>query len=178
MTAEPKKGDLLYALRTADRIWPNMLDMWPEKWSSLDVDYEPPRVERLWCQIGEHRLYLHRIHPCNKALFHPHPWPSAVKILSGRYEMGIGRSAGFLNPPELVTCVLAADSEYEMIEPNGWHYVRPLDGPSLSIMVTASPWPLRHPADKRPSTTLKPLSDADARSLIQEFRTLALLRGP
>ena len=165
----PKKGELLDALHAAERIWPHLLETWPERWTTLDVDYEPPRVERIWCQVGAHRVQLHRIHPCDRALFHPHPWPSAVKVLSGRCEMGLGHSADLLDPPEVATCILSAGSEYEMLDPDGWHYVRPLGRPSLSIMVTAAPWPLRHPAEKRPQKKLEPLSEDDKRSLVQAF---------
>ena len=52
-------------------------------WKSLLVDYHPPTVERLWRPWGAGRVYLHRIHPCARAeaLFHPHPWPSAMRVL-------------------------------------------------------------------------------------------------
>lgn len=35
-------------------------------WNSIDVDYYPPRVERLWLQLGKDRLYLHKIHKTDK----------------------------------------------------------------------------------------------------------------
>ena len=38
-----------------------------EGWNSLLVDYHPPVVERLWRQFGDHRIFLHRIHPCDRA---------------------------------------------------------------------------------------------------------------
>ena len=59
-------------------------------WSTVDVDYETPRVERVWTQVGPMRINLHRIHPCKEALMHPHPWPSAVAVVHGEYEMGVG----------------------------------------------------------------------------------------
>ncbi len=33
-------------------------------WNSLNIDYEKPNVHRLWRQIGEYRLNLQRIFPC------------------------------------------------------------------------------------------------------------------
>ena len=65
-------------------------------WNSLFIDYHPPTVERLWRTWGEYRVSLHRIHPCERgtALFHPHPWPSAMRILSGEYEMAVGYGSG------------------------------------------------------------------------------------
>jgi hypothetical protein len=65
-------------------------------WSGLLIDYHPPTVERLWMGWQGHRVSLHRIHPCGpgQALFHPHPWPSAMRILSGEYEMAVGYGRG------------------------------------------------------------------------------------
>lgn len=48
----------------------------PDRWNTLDIDYHPPRVERLWtCWENDYRVYLHRLHPCEpeQALYHPHP---------------------------------------------------------------------------------------------------------
>lgn len=170
---------MLEVLRHADEQWPTLIEDSPSCWTSLDVDYEPPRVERLWRALEHHpaggapldyRLYLHRIHPCDKGLWHPHPWPSAVKVLSGRYEMGVGQSLTKYAPPSAASLVLPAGSEYEMVDPDGWHYVRPLGPePSLSIMVTARPWHLRHLGEKKPTGTLRPLTDEAVDDLIIAF---------
>ncbi len=141
-------------------------------WESLDVNYEPPRVERLWRKFGDFRIYLHRIHPCEKALFHPHPWPSAVEVLSGAYEMGIGYGAGPEAPPTAATAILRKGSSYEMIDPNGWHYVRPFGDPSLSIMVTGKPWLERHQGTTEVNVPLGPLSHEDRVSLIRAVQAL------
>ncbi len=111
-------------------------------WRSVFVDYEHPFVERLWREWGEYRVYLHRIHPCaaGEALFHPHPWPSAMKVLSGSYQMAVGYGSGVPAPPVVATLMLCAGSRYEMVHPDGWHSVRPLEVPSLSLMVTGTPW--------------------------------------
>lgn len=108
------------------------------EWRSVHVTYHPPRVERLWVQIDyQHRLFLHRIYPCHDefALFHPHPWPSAVRVVSGRYEHRVG-TAGTV----LVKEVLVPGSEYQMMTRQTWHSVRPLDGPSDSIMLVGEPY--------------------------------------
>jgi len=63
------------------------------QWQTLDIDYHPPHVKRVWCQYDEStRLYLHKIYPCEReeALMHPHNWPSAMRIVKNRYEMGVG----------------------------------------------------------------------------------------
>jgi hypothetical protein len=122
-------------------------------------------------------MFLHRIWPCDKALFHPHPWPSAVLVLSGVYEMGIGYGVGKKGPPEAATVLLTAGSSYEMIEPDGWHYVRPIGKPSLSLMVTAQPYDIHHLGEKKPTEKLHALSDDAMESLINAFRLLHLERS-
>lgn len=113
-----------------------------DNWKSLNITYEKPYVERLWLSYGKNRIYLHRIYKCKReeALLHPHPWPSAVLLLEGEYEMGIGYGEG-VTPPEISTTIIAtAGTRYEMTNPNGWHYVRPLSDTTLSLMVTGPPW--------------------------------------
>ena len=69
------------------------------------------------------------------ALFHPHPWPSAMRVLEGEYEMAVGFGAGAATPPVAALMVTKGDFRYEMTHPDSWHYVRPLAGPTLSLMV-------------------------------------------
>jgi hypothetical protein len=138
-------------------------------WSSVYVDYHPPIVRRLWRQWDDtHRIFLHEIEPCGpgEALYHPHPWPSAVKILSGRYQMGIGYGSGTKPPPIGTTALLTAGSSYEMIDRDAWHYVRPLVSSSMSLMITGKPWereaPKSHPE-------LRPLTPDEAQNLLAFF---------
>lgn len=179
------KGLWLEILRQADELWPLLIEESLDRWTTLDIDYDTPRVERLWRtmeyrMVGDsissvsppmaYRLYLHRIHPCDKGLWHPHPWPSAVKVLSGRYEMGVGEGISKHDPPPSATLVLTPGSEYEMVHPDGWHYVRPLGPePSLSIMVSGAPWHIKHLGEKKPTGTLRPLSPEAADDMITAF---------
>jgi hypothetical protein len=135
----------------------------PTKWQSLFVDYHEPFVERLWCNWRECRLYLHRIHSCapGKALFHPHPWPSAMRVLSGTYEMAIGYGVGNKEPPPAARLLLGPGSLYEMTDPNGWHYVRPIGEPTLSLMVTGKPWTRSTPKSDYALQSLKPKQKAE-----------------
>ncbi|MFT5679577.1 MAG: hypothetical protein ACI8RZ_000481 [Myxococcota bacterium] len=141
-------------------------------WRSLDIDYHPPRVERLYRPWRDLRLNLHRIWPCevNDALFHPHPWPSAMKVLSGTYRMAVGYGAGTTTPPVMATILLRAGSCYEMSDPDAWHDVRPLGGPSLSIMLTGKPWARGTPVS--PARPLRPLCDADVVALLADFQRI------
>jgi len=184
-----KQGDMLAILAHAEMAMGglggpagrNLLDD-PDGWNSLDVDYEPPRVERLWRPFqGDYRLYLHRIYPCEKALFHPHPWPSAVKIMTGSYEMGVGyrepnkllvgEDDGSEPPPVATTIILTKGSTYEMINPHGWHWVRPLGGTSYSIMVTGRPWEPRHWVP-RADHKLGPITNQAKADILALFRSL------
>jgi len=140
-------------------------------WQSLDIDYHPPRVERLWRPWGARRVYLHRIHPCapEDALFHPHPWPSAMRVLDGTYEMGIGHGPGTSPPPVAATIVSAGDLRYEMTDVDAWHYVRAIGRPAMTVMVTGTPWQ-RDAAGAEPSSPLSPLSAIARAEMLAWFR--------
>jgi hypothetical protein len=138
-------------------------------WHSLDINYHPPFVERLWIPWGEYRVLLHRIHTCSpaEALFHPHPWPSAMRILDGSYEMAVGYGAGSKVPPIAARIIASGDFRYEMTDPDAWHYVRPLGGPAKTIMVTGKPWKRESPNAAEP---LKPLDPRRFDELLGWFR--------
>lgn len=139
------------------------------KWRSVLVDYHPPVVERLWLDIDDLRLYLHRIHSCSReeALFHPHPWPSAMRIVDGQYEMGVGYSST-ASPPEspLTTLLVVPGTAYAMTDPNSWHYVCPVTATSLSVMITGKPWGRSSP---KPGKPLQELSESMKQALIEDF---------
>jgi hypothetical protein len=140
-------------------------------WHSLDIDYHPPRVERLWRQFGEYRINLHRIHPCEPkdALIHPHPWPSAVRVFPGIYEMGMGFGTGIETPPLFGRIIVTDGFEYEMTHIDSWHYVRPIERPSFSLMVTGRPWDREKPV--LPEAPLKPLAEVNKKEIFAFFRT-------
>lgn len=139
-------------------------------WNSLDITYHPPHVERLWIPWRDYRVSLHRIHPCepSDALFHPHPWPSAMRILDGTYEMAIGHGAGEAAPPIAARIVASGEFRYEMTDRDAWHYVRPIGGPAMTIMVTGKPWERSAPAG--PGEQLRPLDDTRHAEILAWFR--------
>lgn len=173
MRADAKPGELLAVLNRIEQDLLPALLRTREGWKSLYVDYEPPFVERLYVPVTVddvvYRLMLHKIHPADPAicLFHPHPWPSAIKILSGSYRMTCGFGQGMVEPPVSHTMVLMAGAEYEMAHPDGWHSVSPLNGPSHSIMLIGPPW--SRPAHK-PPVAQRALTPEEARSLMEFFR--------
>jgi hypothetical protein len=152
------------ALERAEIVLPGLLVDTTE-WKDVDVDYHPPRVERLWRQWGNKRVYLHRIHPCrpHEALFHPHPWPSAMVVLAGRYEMTLG--FGVEKPLIMTTIIMVPGSRYEMTHPDAWHYVRPVNDIAWSLMVSGPPWQRDVPKSDKPLRNLLP----EAREEILDF---------
>ena len=140
-------------------------------WNSLLIDYHQPFVYRVWIQVKEYRVSFHMIDPCesDEALFHPHPWPSAMRILIGRYEMGIGY--GEVKPPIAARIVLAAGSTYEMTDPNSWHYVRPIE-PSFTLMVTGKPFDKPSSSIEKASKKLFPLEDNRKEMILRMAQTL------
>jgi hypothetical protein len=90
-----------------------------------------------------------------------------MRIVSGKYEMGVGYGAGNETPAISSVTIYTAGQEYEMIDPNDWHYVRPIDNPSLSLMVTGEKWPRSAPKN---SETLKELSPARKVEILEMFR--------
>lgn len=140
------------------------------EWNTLDVNYEKPHVQRVWRQFGEYRINLHRIFPCGRygCFFHPHPWPSALKIEDGRYEMSIGYGGGLeLKSDNIAKLILPAGSYYEMTDFDSWHSVRPLDGPVMSLMITGKPWNRLMP--KSDNIKLSSLSDENRNQILDFF---------
>jgi len=166
---------LLAVLARAEAALPKLL--FEPGWNTLDVDYHPPRVERAWRPFEErYRLFLHCIHSCQleEALFHPHPWPSAMRVLWGKYRMMVGSGSTVEPPPvvldSVVTANQSADYRYSMEHPDGWHVVVPVRHPVFTVMVTGPPW--RRPI---PSVTedakvdLKPLTPQRTGWLLAAF---------
>jgi hypothetical protein len=136
----------------------------PEGWQGMHIDYERPHVDRAWRPWrGEYRISIHRIHPCapGEAMLHPHPWPSAIKILAGSYAMNVGHGTGLALPPITARLVLAAGSSYTMTDKDAWHDVTPSE-PVLSVMVSGPPWGREMPiVPARPQSPLSPAALAE-----------------
>jgi hypothetical protein len=150
----------------------NILDLDNSHFKSLDVDYHPPRVERIGINTGNYRIYFHVLHPCNtgESLYHSHPWKSAIHVLSGNYEMGLSYCPNSATLPDMESgiynevrskdeiCKIYATQGmyYEMNHPDGWHYVRPVGPePCYSTMIIGD---LLYKGAKAPRE-LKELSD-------------------
>ena len=121
----------------------------PEKWNSLDVDYYPPRVERLFLEHKNgYRIHLHVIHKTEeRCLYHKHRWPAVFKQVFGSYKMGVTYSQEEIGSdeahsmPDVVCFEVSAGSYYEMTQTDAMHYVRPITPISGSIMLTNELYP-------------------------------------
>ena len=131
-------------LKAVENALPQLLN--ENVWKSLYVDYHKPFVKRLWTSFeyegNKYRIYLHEIESCHihEALFHPHPWPSIMKLLSGSYNMVVGYGEGLKEPPVALSLELPTGTVYEMSEVNGWHALAPISESSFSLMITGEPW--------------------------------------
>ncbi len=166
MTITPMMDVLL----TVEKNLPRLLED-EAGWNTVDVNYHPPRVERVWCYWEGHRINLHRIHPCERdePYVHPHPWPSAMHVLSGSYEMIRGFGQGIEDPIILGSTILGADSYYSMEHRDEWHSVRPLEKAAYSLMVNGTPWDREMPIEQSASD-LSPLTPEQKREILQFFR--------
>ena len=107
---------------------------------TMYIDYHKPYVSRIWFYDKELdcRVFLHKIEMCNEpkeALYHPHKWDSAIRIINGQYEMGVGHSVTNETPVTDCKLFLKRGSSYEMTEKDGWHYVAPIGGCVYTLMV-------------------------------------------
>lgn len=159
----------------------------PSIWNSLNVDYHPPFVERVWTQIGDNRLSLHVIHPCQpgEALWHPHEWQTAFHVLpvegAGVYEQGIGH--GVSNEPmfgnkfiymPLMKMEVHGEMYYEMTHENCAHYVRPIDKPVYTLMLSS---PVKWPDNKREEIIGKKLEPLHGDRVQEIFSIFKLYYG-
>jgi hypothetical protein len=153
-----------------------LLDI-PEVWNTLDVDYYPPRVQRLWTIYKGYRIYLHTIHTTDKpCLYHKHKWPAAFKQVSGSYEMGITYSIDEISSkeaydlPHLAKFIINKGSYYEMTQTDCLHYVKPLEEVSMSIMVTKDLYPEADIRKEVLDIELKELSEEDKLKILSLYK--------
>jgi hypothetical protein len=179
---------MLEILKRVERALMPMLEN-EAAWQTLNITYARPFVERLWLSMSVDgkpiRVNLHRIHPCQPedVFFHPHSWPSAMRILRGEYEMGIGMTDELLPqavPQVSMRVVGQRGFAYEMTDPNVWHYVKPLGMANvLSLMITGEPYPdgdrVLHPSP--PKAKNGPLTEAQKKHILALFKGFYKPRG-
>jgi hypothetical protein len=77
-----------YLLNSATRYaLPNLITNALDQAKTVKILHDEPEVHRIWWELGEVRIAIHRIFPCKEksCFFHPHPWPSAVECIQGGY---------------------------------------------------------------------------------------------
>lgn len=111
------------------------------KWNTMDIDYYPPRVKRLYTKIDKYRIYLHEIYTTEeKCLLHKHRWPAIFKQLKGEYEMGLTYCENEISSEEaeslpiLSKFIMVPGSYYEMTQTDALHYVKPITNLSYSLI--------------------------------------------
>ena len=90
-----------------------------------------------------------------------------MRVLDGNYEMAVGYGVGEKEPPIAARIIMGAGSEYEMTDPNGWHYVRPIDTPTISLMIAGKPWNRPSPKSEK---ALNPLAEKQKEEILKFFR--------
>ena len=113
-----------------------------DKWNSLIINKRKPHTYRIFTQIGENRVCLHKFDTCSssESFPHPHPWPGAFIILHGAYRMKLGKSKDRATDPEWVSeLIMGPGSAYEIVDPLVWHTVTPLKT-TYTIMMNGPEW--------------------------------------
>lgn len=149
----------------------------PGKWEALLINKRKPHTYRLFTQVGDNRVCLHKFDACssNEAGRHPHPWPGAFLVLHGTYRMWTGRSPDRGSPPvDGPEFLLTAGSAYQITSPLDWHSVTPLEE-TWTVMVNGPRWPddVRH--EGAPTTAgkgLKAISNLDKVMMLPAFAGL------
>jgi len=114
----------------------------PSKWDSLIINRRKPHTYRIFTQLGEYRVCLHRFDECHadEAFLHPHPWPGAFKVIQGSYSMRLGYSKDRFSKPDMAAeFIMGAGSSYEITNPLTWHSVIPQEL-TYTVMINGTPW--------------------------------------
>lgn len=148
------------------------------RWGSLVIDRRQPHTWRVFAPFGELRICLHRFAPCEagESFAHPHPWPSAMLVLSGVYQMSVAHSADLRSDETspVLDVVLGPGSQYAMTEPGTWHQVVPRTE-CFSLMINGPRW--EQPHRRAPTTSGKGLTEMSATELGSHLGTFKRLIG-
>jgi hypothetical protein len=155
----------------------------PELWDSLIVNRRKPITYRAFHIFKEGslagiRVCLHRFEYCEAkdAFLHPHPWPSAMKVLSGQYKMNVGFSQDLVSQPTtVVETILARGSVYASDEPRFWHSVQPVTEHAYSVMINGPAWGPDIAHTKAPTTKGKDLDKMSQKDLEWHLHTFTQL---
>lgn len=123
----------------------------------LERPWPRPLPEEVLPWVPEHArnadaiVRLHHFFPTREGeeIMHHHRWPGAMRLLSGRYLLGFGRSeqeTGWPGPPREIHVDLRAPSAYAMEHPDVWHSLRIVEETKTLVLGFAD-WPQRNRHD-------------------------------
>ncbi len=165
-------------LEEVEAMLPNLLSN-RGNWKSLYIDYQPPFLMRIFCDIKSQKLdgkcvraSLHYFLPAESVtpseassesgenLYHPHGWASSMRLIDGTYDQYIGFAEGpglDAKPSKLCRLTHSTGDSYAMNHPWLWHQVNPRPNQAVStLMVTHIPssWDQEVPKSTKPLRAL------------------------
>lgn len=151
----------------------------PTIWDSLLINRRKPETVRLFTQVGDRRICLHRFSAAEESevVWHPHPWPATFLILDGGYELFLATSKDRKSPPDESTLTrryVGPGDNYEMLSPLDWHKIVPTQT-TYTVMINGPEWrdDLMHKDVRRTSGKgLEKMDRFDVISLLIRFKEL------
>lgn len=138
---------MLDSLKTLNRHGFYSLCMEKDSWRGFYTCKRKPTLERLYRYLPDgNRICIHKTYDPDltgeDSKLHIHPWPIAVRILSGSYSMDIGRTEhpDDDNPKKIMSTVMTKGSMYELADPMTWHRVVPISKEVTSLMLNGPVW--------------------------------------
>ncbi|MEK7633201.1 MAG: hypothetical protein AAB473_05465 [Patescibacteria group bacterium] len=137
---------MLDQLERADGILTKCLANPTTRWYSTLIDDAFPNVERIWVRMDNGYLaVIHRILPVPKGaepLYYWHRRPTGFLVMDGSYRTGIGNGPPGESPPPIVRETICYPGERRtMIQPNDWHWVKPVRHSVISVNVVGPAHP-------------------------------------
>lgn len=148
-------GGMLAILEQAERELPALL-LNPDDWRGTYSFIGEPVIEWLWMPYGEGKLHIQFVSAYPANLFmkgHGHAWPLAARIIKGWCATAFGHGLPGGPPPTMGPIRIMGtppDEDFrradarkqvlEIVDPNAWHFSRPLEGGIIQVMVSGRPW--------------------------------------
>lgn len=133
------KNSLCEKLLEFEEILPELLTE-KDAWKSINVNHQAPSVKRIWRNWQGYRINLHKLTKVDgkEEYFHSHPWPIAIRLLTGSYQM----CYEFVQDEQVMTGVeiITPETPYCMENPNDKHSIKLLDNTIYSLMINGKAW--------------------------------------
>ncbi|MCB1111685.1 MAG: hypothetical protein KDK72_03380 [Chlamydiia bacterium] len=192
--------DMFPVLQEVEQRLPELLAD-RSRWKSLFIDYQPPYLYRIFCDLESEALEGKKVRAClhyflpaketelkaddvekssgdsGENLYHPHAWASCMRILEGSYDQDLGyadRCGINAEPPKLCQTTHGPGDSYQMNHPWLWHQVNPRPNlPVSTLMVTHIPegWDQEKPQSTK---TLRTLTEEELDFMFAHFVKLLI----